>query len=426
MMKNNKGPIRGFWNAIKALDEEDGLLPAAEPKQKETHNSSETTTSNATPTVELSNEKPPISKPIDDAYFPRSPFLIPSNVRIKRADEFATDGVNDGSPARLLGRFVHQGEVTLLAAPSNVGKSIFAVAFAHALANANPKTKTGFLGFPFEKPSKVLYYDFELSVRQFGHRYYGLLNSPNFIRAEYDFTADYGSAFSTQAIAEHVRQTEADVIIIDNLSALIADFTDINQFSSAKRLIWDLKRLVAAPMETTGRPSLTVLLLAHTRKLNGETQLMDEMINGSRNLVNLSDSVLMMGQLKENFRYIKQTKARSAPLYSQCLLCQIEDRAGFLTLDAKGWHDEDVLLGKTDTLPDVMTAPKFDTTFLETEPHDENARYRLASYAQHLRERGQSLRQIARLYKEKGYADLSYSSIRRLLLEAYGPEVFAK
>src|SRR3954465_16079423 len=70
-------------------------------------------------------------------------------------------------PKMLFGKFWHQGEVCILFADSNLGKSILPVQIADAITKGEGK-------YPFEVETAaqpVIYCDFELTDKQFEARY---------------------------------------------------------------------------------------------------------------------------------------------------------------------------------------------------------------------------------------------------------------
>src|SRR5882672_5455811 len=72
-------------------------------------------------------------------------------------------GEREPESKMLFGEFWHQGELCMLFADTNVGKSVLAVQIGNSIAHGKPIA-------PFAlraKPSKVLYIDFELTAKQF-------------------------------------------------------------------------------------------------------------------------------------------------------------------------------------------------------------------------------------------------------------------
>src|ERR1700744_1089830 len=95
----------------------------------------------------------------DDAYYTDDDELLtirPANTWLLQANKRAI-------PKMLFGKFWHQGELCILFADSNLGKSILAVQIGDAIS-------TGRSEAPFECEAEVqpvLYCDFELNAKQF-------------------------------------------------------------------------------------------------------------------------------------------------------------------------------------------------------------------------------------------------------------------
>ena len=95
------------------------------------------------------------------------------------------------TPKMLFSEFWHEGELCILFADTNTGKSILAVQIGNSIALGEPIP-----GFKLEAPKqKVLYLDFELSDKQFEVRYSENYNNhylftDNFLRAEIDPDAE--------------------------------------------------------------------------------------------------------------------------------------------------------------------------------------------------------------------------------------------
>ena len=74
---------------------------------------------------------------------------------------------NKPIPEMLFGEFWHEGEISILFSDSNLGKSILSVQIADSISKGQQIP-----GFRLEaKKQPVLYFDFELSAKQFEVRY---------------------------------------------------------------------------------------------------------------------------------------------------------------------------------------------------------------------------------------------------------------
>ncbi|MGZ3999276.1 MAG: AAA family ATPase, partial [Mucilaginibacter sp.] len=135
-------------------------------------------------------------------------------------------GEREPEPKMLFGEFWHQGELCILFADTNAGKSVLAVQIGNAISH---RRKTG----PFTvnaKAANVLYVDFELIARQFRLRY----SSPGdnydfgkkFFRAQFNPEEEMPGNFETYdafviAGLEHkIQLVKASVLIIDNITCL--------------------------------------------------------------------------------------------------------------------------------------------------------------------------------------------------------------
>lgn len=210
------------------------------------------------------------------------------------------------NPVQLWKEYWIENEVCCLFADSNVGKSILAVQIGDAIAKRiNPC-------------EAVLYYDFELSKKQFEIRYtdeetnipYGF--SDNFIRVELNTDAvnDYcertRKSFDDvliDGIEANIRKYNSRIIIIDNLSWLV-NMKD--SASTAGKLMKNLCSLKA-------NYGLSILVLSHTTKRNLGTAITQNSLNGSKKLANFFDAMFSIGMsiVSPSVRYVKQIKVRT-------------------------------------------------------------------------------------------------------------------
>src|SRR5574344_609494 len=87
--------------------------------------------------------------------------------KVMTANEWLELAKKSPIPEMLFGEFWHEGEICILFSDSNLGKSILAVQIADSISKGEQIP-----GFRMEAPKqKVLYFDFELSPKQFEVRY---------------------------------------------------------------------------------------------------------------------------------------------------------------------------------------------------------------------------------------------------------------
>lgn len=230
------------------------------------------------------------------------------------------------------------GEVHILFADTGVGKSIMAVAIADALSRGKC-----FLELENEcEPLRVLLYDFELSDKQVEKRY-----SDSFTGDCFDFSSNF--FFDTidfiqldeinpngnfdDLLFEKMRH---DISTLDIHVLMIDNITYLNQYTTQKTeaALNLMRRLVQLKREF----SLSILVLAHTPKINSYDPITLNHLAGSKQLSNFADSVSAIGRSVQhkNMRYWKQVKpSRSAELTYHadnvitCELVNMEDK--FLT-----------------------------------------------------------------------------------------------
>ena len=214
---------------------------------------------------------------------------------IKTANRTIQEAALRPDPISLYLGLIYEGELSCMFSDSNLGKSIFAVQIATKIA----------------EQMKVLYFDFELSDKQFQLRYTdenGVLNQfpDNLYRVEIDRDAlDVSGVFEDAGmdnIEQAAIQTGAKVLIVDNLTYLCA--------ASEKG---DLAgRLMIRLMSLKKKYDITMLILAHTPKRLLTNPITQNDLAGSKKIFNFFDSVFAIGKSAkdENLRYIKQIKVR--------------------------------------------------------------------------------------------------------------------
>ena len=213
---------------------------------------------------------------------------------IKTANRTIKEAALRPNPDALWLSLWYEGEVCCLFSDSNLGKSIYAVQIATKIA----ETK------------KVLYFDFELSDKQFQLRYsdeQGNLNvfPDNLYRVEIDRESLDVANFEEAIIGnieQAALQTGAKVLIIDNLTYLCiaSEKGDV-----AGALMFRLTALKK-------KYGLSMLILAHTPKRCLSNPITQNDLAGSKKLYNFFDSVFAIGRSAKdsNLRYIKQLKVR--------------------------------------------------------------------------------------------------------------------
>ncbi|OOQ59114.1 AAA family ATPase [Mucilaginibacter pedocola] len=298
-----------------------------------------------------------------------------SVLMVREANHWITEARDAAIPKMLFGKFWHQGEVCILFADSNLGKSILAVQIADAITKGSANA-------PFDVEAEaqtVVYCDFELTDKQFEARYsqdytnhYQFM--PGFLRAKINPDIELPNGFDDfdqyliYDLERTVVATNAKVLIIDNLTYLR---NETEQANGALPLMKELKNL-------KNKHGLSILVLAHTPKRDLTQPITRNHLQGSKMLMNFCDSAFAIGESNADstLRYLKQIKQRNTEqVYgeSNVCLCRISKPYNFLHYSFVGFgHEWQQLEDRQKSLTDIE----------------------LLQQAMQLREEGLTLRQI--------------------------------
>lgn len=260
--------------------------------------------------------------------------------KVKTANEWLDEAKCTPVPEMLFGEFWHENEICVLFADSNLGKSILAVQIANGISRGEQ-----IQGFKLEaKRQPVLYFDFELSSKQFEIRYAVKSQTQKVFEDHYSFDNNFKrieinpdaeipqdsdfEKYLNQSIEQSIIETGAKVLIIDNITYLK---TEMEQSKNALPLIQHLKTLKS-------KYSLSILMLAHTPKRDLSRPISQNDLQGSKMIFNFIDSCFAIGQSNtdKSVRYIKQIKARNtAMIYDSenVIVCHIHKPRNFLEFE---------------------------------------------------------------------------------------------
>ena len=236
---------------------------------------------------------------------------------VKTANRTIREAALRPNPAALWLTLWYEGEVCCLFSDSNLGKSIYAVQIATSIA----------------KKQKVLYFDFELSDKQFQLRCSDEANNlnqfpDNLYRVEINRDSLDAVNFE-EAVIGNIEQTAiklgAKVLIIDNLTYLCVASEKGDAAGTLMLRLMALKR----------KYGLSMLILAHTPKRCLSNPITQNDLAGSKKLYNFFDSVFAIGKSAKNssVRYIKQLKVRYGNYTydaDNVIVCVIEKVGTFL------------------------------------------------------------------------------------------------
>jgi predicted ATP-dependent serine protease len=201
--------------------------------------------------------------------------------RIMTANGTIKEAAMLANPRALYLSFWYEGEVCCLFADCNLGKSILAVQIANDIARTD----------------KVLYFDFELSDKQFQLRYSdengNLFTFPdNLYRVSIDRDAMDMNDLSNfedaiiKDIEDTITSTGAKVAIIDNLTYLCLQAEKGDAAGSLMFKLMALKR----------KYGLSLLILSHTPKRPMTAPITQNDLAGSKRLMNFFDSAFAIGK----------------------------------------------------------------------------------------------------------------------------------
>jgi len=222
-------------------------------------------------------------------------------------------------PKQLYKELWHEGEICILFASSGLGKSVLAVQIGNNISSEQI----------------VLYFDFELSDKQFEHRYSEKFNNhylfnENFIRIELNPDADKPEKqteeeFLINSIERCIENTGAKILIIDNITYLRSDNERAKDALPLMKKLKSLKK----------KYDLSILVLAHTPKRDASKPITKNDLSGSIMLINFCDSAFAIGAgtSDPSIRYVKQIKERfTENIYGEdnVMVFQIEKPNNFL------------------------------------------------------------------------------------------------
>jgi hypothetical protein len=292
--------------------------------------------------------------------------------RVQSGNEWINESKNRPSPKQLFGEFWFEGELCILFADTNVGKSILAVQIADRISNGGlsvPPTaagdstraadelnvsEAGGTDFPRIEtlPQKIVYFDFELTEKQFEARFSERVEGSdfytnhyrfhsNFLRAAIDPTASDFDGFSSfedylnDSLDKTVVSSGARVLILDNRTYLRDETENARNALPLMKYLKELK----------SKYGLSILALAHTPKRDASKPLTRNDLQGSKMLINFCDSSFAIGEsAKEHgVRYLKQIKARNTEIVyhtGNVLLAKVRKAGNFLGFEFVGTSSE--------------------------------------------------------------------------------------
>ncbi|MGJ8666718.1 MAG: AAA family ATPase [Patiriisocius sp.] len=261
--------------------------------------------------------------------------------KVKPANKWIEEAKTRPIPKKLFGELWFENELCIMFADTNLGKSILAVQISNSIS------KGYFInGFKLEaEKQSVLYFDFELSDKQFENRYsinfeQHYIFDNDFIRVEINPDADIPEketfeSYLFSSLEQSIIETNSKILIIDNLTYLK------NETENSKNALPLMKYLKALK----SRYNLSILALAHTPKRDLSKPITKNDLAGSKMLINFADSCFAIGECHNDkqLRYIKQIKARNTEIIydtENVVICQIDKPQNFLQFEFLDYGSE--------------------------------------------------------------------------------------
>lgn len=237
---------------------------------------------------------------------------------------------------RIFGELFQTGELCLLAGKTGTGKSILAYQIADGISRG-----IDILGLPNDNPpTKVLYYDFELSEGHIQKRFSNYTPSENFFRPDMKaMMLETEGKFDFDIVEQDIDETGSKVIIIDNITAIALRSTQDQD---------EAMNLMKKAMMLKQRKDVSILLIAHTTKKKENTPLELYDIAGAGHIFNFIDNAFMVGKSKNaGQRYIKQVKNRNNSDIEDVMTVMIMEE-DWLHYEFLGYDNEATHLPKND------------------------------------------------------------------------------
>ena len=211
------------------------------------------------------------------------------------ANETLVKGAAMKDPIPLYEPFWYEGEIGILFAKSNVGKSTLAVQIADYIS---------------KKGKTVYYLDYEQGIKQFQlkytndvtkkmYKFSNTLKRPNLIIEK---SSDEGSGIERFfKMVKKKAEEGGNIFILDNITFLVG------KIENADAILTFMKKLKVLKDEY----NLSFLILAHTTKTRDTKPITQDDLAGSKKLMNFADSAFAMGKSRiDSSIYIKQIKSR--------------------------------------------------------------------------------------------------------------------
>lgn len=232
--------------------------------------------------------------------------------------------------------YLRLDNLNLLRGNGGSGKTSLCFALTAAISNGlQPANMPGVLNI--DRPHTVIY----LGTEDDQPEYRAMLDrqgaDPNNVIMPSGRVPTLGEVATIEAM---IRQTQAALLIVDPVQALLPDGVDMNKSNEVRPILEGLR-------DVCRRANCTALLLEHLNKATKAANTYRG--SGSMDFFNASRSVLITGWTPEGGRTCGHLKSNGAA-YGQSIIFEIDSKGRFV------WADSDPTIGGEDILTTRMTS----------------------------------------------------------------------
>ncbi len=278
----------------------------------------------------------------------------PENIglfHLRTANQVMKEASEKPIPKMLFDELWLEGELCVLFADTGVGKTSLAVQIGDSISRGKPIqcfNQEGILIHSFKleaPPQQVIYFDFELSDKQFERRYTNNFLNPytfsdNFIRVDFSDAeipeGDDYNKFLYDCFEQVAQIYPSKIFIVDNLTKLRT--LDTDKAREAKPLMDFLDKLKK-------QYGVSILALEHTRKRDESREISLNDLQGSAMKSRFIDAAFAIGRSSQDakIRFIKQMKERSSEKKygsENVIVCKIDKPSNFLQYEFLNYGNE--------------------------------------------------------------------------------------
>jgi len=245
-------------------------------------------------------------------------------------NQFIQDVKNEPRPKKLIGDLVYEKELTILFAPTGLGKSILAIQMALSSSKGEYLNLGNDIVLQNEVgPIKTIFFDFELSNSQLMKRMGDITALDNLFisKVSRGQVLDGKPKEIFKLIKNEAESVWAKFIIIDNISKIGNKLEETDKATEFMKALADLVR----------DDGYTILIISHTPKQTKTYPITSDSVSGSNKIASLADAIIGINEVNSeegNKVYIKQVKTRNEALIfgKSRVICTeiIKDENGFV------------------------------------------------------------------------------------------------